>query len=67
MQFALCVVPFGLIYEYIRLALSYEKKKIFILNIYLVMVNEQALFKISFLLYLKSIETIRKKNVKFNK
>jgi hypothetical protein len=57
MQFALYVVPFGLIYKYIRLALYYDNRSFF-LNIYLVMVNEQASFKISFLLYLKPIEII---------
>lgn len=60
MQFALYVVPFGLIYKYIRLALYYDKK-VFFKNIYLVMVCEQASFKISFLLYLKPTGIIKKK------
>jgi hypothetical protein len=67
MQFALYVVPCGLIYKYLSLALYYEKKRSFFKNIYLVMVNEQASFKISLLLYLKPIEIIKKKLVKFNK
>jgi hypothetical protein len=64
MQFALYVVPFGFIYKYIRLALYYEKKnRSFFKNIYLVMVNEQASFKILLLLYFKPIEIIKKKNL----
>jgi hypothetical protein len=55
MQFAFYIVPFGLIYKYISLAL-YDDKRFFFKNVYLVMVNEQASFKISLLLYLKPIE-----------
>jgi hypothetical protein len=32
MQFALYVVPFGLIYKYIRLALYYDQKRSFFLK-----------------------------------